>query len=125
MGPPADEDTQTRFLRALGERLPLERVVEAHVFPPIRQGGAETGLAVIAAERLENRQTAAVGQRQIDQHEIGAIGARDRDRVGDGARDRHAATRLLEENAQGSAYEIVVLDDEHVRQLLIASDTGW
>ena len=45
------EDAQTRFLRELAQRLPLDLVVEAHVFPPIRQGGAETGVAVIAARR--------------------------------------------------------------------------
>jgi hypothetical protein len=46
-----DEDVQTRFLREMALRLPLDRVVEAHVFPPIRQGGAETGVAVIAVRR--------------------------------------------------------------------------
>ena len=48
---PADSDTQTRFLREMALRLPLDRVVEAHVFPPIRQGGAETGVAVIAVKQ--------------------------------------------------------------------------
>ena len=85
----------------------------------------DAGLAVVAAQRLEDRETVAVGQRQVDKHEIGAIRARHGDRVGYGARDRDATARLLEENAQRSAYEIVVLDNEHVRQLLIASDTGW
>jgi hypothetical protein len=51
-GAPGD-DTLTRFLREMAQRLPLDRVVEAHVFPPIRQGGAETGVAVIAARRME------------------------------------------------------------------------
>ena len=48
---PADSDTQMRFLREMALRLPLDRVVEAHVFPPIRQGGAETGVAVIAVKQ--------------------------------------------------------------------------
>lgn len=45
------DETQERFLRAAAARLPLERVVELHLFPPLRQGGMETGLAVIAATR--------------------------------------------------------------------------
>jgi hypothetical protein len=57
---PADGDTQTRFLREMALRLPLDRVVEAHVFPPIRQGGAETGVAVIAVKRED----AASGERE-------------------------------------------------------------
>lgn len=43
------DQTQQRFLRAVFDRIPLERVVELHLFAPIRQGGVETGLAVLAA----------------------------------------------------------------------------
>jgi hypothetical protein len=42
-------ETQERFLRLIAERIPLERIAEVHLFPPIRQGGVETGIAVIAA----------------------------------------------------------------------------
>ena len=42
-------ETQLRFLRAIGERLPLGRVAELYLFPPMRQGNAESGIAVIAA----------------------------------------------------------------------------
>jgi hypothetical protein len=43
-------ETQERFLKAIAGRVPLERVAEIYLFPPIRQGGVEAGLAVIAAE---------------------------------------------------------------------------
>ena len=43
-------ETNERFLKAVLERLPAERVVEIHLFPAIRQGLMETGIAVIAAE---------------------------------------------------------------------------
>jgi hypothetical protein len=43
-------ETQQRFLRAIAERVPSEQVVEVHLFPPIRQGGVETGVAVIAED---------------------------------------------------------------------------
>lgn len=38
-----------RFLRAILTKVPLERIEELHLFSPLRQGGAETGIAVIAA----------------------------------------------------------------------------
>jgi len=41
-------ETQQRFLRAIAERVPTDQVVELHLFPPIRQGGVETGVAVVA-----------------------------------------------------------------------------
>ncbi len=45
-------ETQQRFLRAIAERVPKERVVEVHLFPAIRQGGVETGVAVVAEQPL-------------------------------------------------------------------------
>lgn len=45
-------DTRERFLRAIAERLSADRVEELHLFPPLRQGGIESAVAVIAA-RLE------------------------------------------------------------------------
>lgn len=42
-------DTRERFLRAIAERLSPERVEELHLFPPLRQGGIESAVAVIAA----------------------------------------------------------------------------
>jgi hypothetical protein len=44
------DDTQRRFLLAIAEQVPLERVAEARVFRPMRQGGQETGVAVVAVE---------------------------------------------------------------------------
>ena len=43
-------ETQQRFLRAIAERVPMRQVVELHLFPPIRQGGVETGVAVVAED---------------------------------------------------------------------------
>jgi hypothetical protein len=43
-------ETQQRFLRAIAERVPMEHVIELHLFPPIRQGGVETGVAVVAED---------------------------------------------------------------------------
>ena len=42
-------ETRTRFLREIAARIPPERLVEIHLFPPIRQGALESGMAVVAA----------------------------------------------------------------------------
>ena len=41
-------ETQERFVRTVLTRVPLADVVEMHLFPPIRRGTMETGVAVIA-----------------------------------------------------------------------------
>jgi hypothetical protein len=38
-----------RFLAAVAEQVPVDRVVELYLFRPLRQGGVESGVAVIAA----------------------------------------------------------------------------
>jgi|SRR5687767_737838 len=42
-------ETTERFLRDIAERIGATNVESVHLFPPIRQGGVETGAAVIAA----------------------------------------------------------------------------
>jgi hypothetical protein len=43
-------ETTERFLREIADKVGLDSVGEIHLFPPIRQGGVETGAAVIAAD---------------------------------------------------------------------------
>jgi len=47
------DETRVRFLAAIAAQLPAERLVEAHLFPAIRQGGMESGVAVLAVERTD------------------------------------------------------------------------
>jgi len=42
-----------RFFRAIVTKVPLDRIEELHLFRPLRQGGVETGIAVIAARVIE------------------------------------------------------------------------
>ena len=42
-------ETTERFLKEIADRIGAEFVETVHLFPPIRQGGVETGAAVIAA----------------------------------------------------------------------------
>ena len=42
------QDTEERFVRAIAEHVPMERVAEVYLFPPLRQGPIESGVAVLA-----------------------------------------------------------------------------
>lgn len=41
-------ETQERFLAEIATRVPLEQVAELHLFPSLRQGQMESGVAVVA-----------------------------------------------------------------------------
>ena len=50
-------ETRERFLNAISEKLPAEHVAEVHLFQPIKQGGTESGVAVVAVmETAESRE---------------------------------------------------------------------
>jgi hypothetical protein len=42
-------ETTQRFIRDIAGKVGLENITEVHLFPPMRQGGVETGVAVVAA----------------------------------------------------------------------------
>ena len=42
-------ETTERFLRDIAQRIGLHSIDEVRLFPPLRQGGVETGVAVVAA----------------------------------------------------------------------------
>ena len=50
MTAPRLDETRERFFRAITERVPAERIAEIHFFQPIRQGGIESGVAVVVEE---------------------------------------------------------------------------
>ena len=43
------DEVRERFLSAIADRLPSEKIVEVHLFPTIKQGSTESCVAVIAA----------------------------------------------------------------------------
>lgn len=47
------DETRERFLAAIAEKLSPDQVVEVHLFQPIRQGGVESGVAVLAVEEQQ------------------------------------------------------------------------
>jgi hypothetical protein len=54
------DDVRDRFLAGIAAQLPVDRVKELHLFGAIRQGGAESGVAVIAVERDERAEPVTV-----------------------------------------------------------------
>lgn len=44
--------TRERFLVAISQRVPADAVEEAHFFKPIKQGGVESGVAVVAVREV-------------------------------------------------------------------------
>ena len=56
------DETRDRFLAAIAERLEPDTITEAHVFPPIRQGGVESGVAVLAV----NHSPLGTGEADVD-----------------------------------------------------------
>ena len=47
------DETRARFLAAIAAQLPADRIAEVHLFPAIRQGGMESGVAVVAVEPMQ------------------------------------------------------------------------
>ena len=45
------EETRLRFLAAIAAQIPADRVQELHLFGAIKQGGTESGIAVVAVAR--------------------------------------------------------------------------
>ena len=48
------DETRARFLAGIAAHVPAERVAEVHLFGAIRQGGQESGVAVVAVHREES-----------------------------------------------------------------------
>jgi hypothetical protein len=63
------DETRARFLAAIAAQLPVERIVEVHLFPAIRQGGMESGVAVIAVERVEDAADSTIAHAEEAAHD--------------------------------------------------------
>lgn len=61
-------ETRERFLTAILAQVPAERVAEIHFFSPIKQGGVESGVAVVVERGVapEAVETPDTGEAQTD-----------------------------------------------------------
>ena len=124
-------DAQRRLLAVVAQRLPPERVRELHLFAPIRQGGVETGLAVIAVGEPEPEAAAsrfdgaAAGDAAADD----ALPAAD-DGVatpdGEAAPSEPADASAIEAAARQEGMPALVLsaDDDVVRAVVLAAESA-
>lgn len=58
-------ETRERFLSAISEKLPVDKVVELHLFQPIKQGGTESGVAVVAVQEEPPSTAGAAGAENV------------------------------------------------------------
>ena len=98
------DDTQRRFLLAIAEQVHSERVAEVRVFRPMRQGGQETGVAVVAVEPEPS--TAELGSLHPSRHVV--YSARYRLVLKGPERGRWETTVTAEADAPLAAVEAVV-----------------
>lgn len=67
------DETRARFLAGIAARVPPDRVTEVHLFGAIRQGGQESGVAVIAVRRDDDSLDDVERGQHIDvEPEVGA-----------------------------------------------------
>ena len=63
-------ETRERFIAAIADKIPADTIVEAHLFVPLKQGGTESGVAVVAvAERKPEPSSEGVPESQRDSAE--------------------------------------------------------
>lgn len=82
------DETRARFLAGIAAQVPAERVAEVHLFGALRQGGQESGVAVIAVHReesppddVEMEQLVDVEPEVGDEHEFHAAPEREDEAV--------------------------------------------
>ena len=56
------DETKTRFLAGIAAQVPADRVAEVHLFGAIRQGGQESGVAVIAVQLPGHERTSGTAE---------------------------------------------------------------
>lgn len=56
------DETKARFLAGIAAQVPADRVAEVHLFGAIRQGGQESGVAVIAVQLPGHERTSGTAE---------------------------------------------------------------
>jgi hypothetical protein len=73
-------ETRARFLAAIAAQLPTDRIAEVHLFPAIRQGGMESGVAVVAVEPMQEPELLEANESEpLDSNDVDSLGATDVD----------------------------------------------
>jgi acetaldehyde dehydrogenase (acetylating) len=106
------DETRARFLAAIASQLPVERVAEVHLFPAIRQGGMESGVAVLALDLA----TAPVLVTDAPAADV-------RDASADSSREEREVVELADAADGGDGpYRAESVDEDDAREALDAQD---
>jgi len=104
---PANRD---RFLAAIAERIPVERMQAVYLFPPIKQGVVETGVAVIAVVPEAPGRSLRQEHERHEKHGLGLV------EVSEGVGEEELSADELDEEAfddlELEADEDLAEDDE-------------
>ena len=63
------DETRERFIKAMAREVDPARIAEVHFFAPIRQGGVESGVAVIAARHSQDAARSDAADSTLDAEE--------------------------------------------------------
>jgi hypothetical protein len=91
---PVSEITE-RFLRTVIAAIPLERIEELHLFSPLRQGGVETGIAVVAVTAATPAPVEPTAPERLDLEELVVVDAGDDKEDLDDLNDLNALEALV------------------------------
>jgi hypothetical protein len=106
------DETRARFLAAIARQIPVERVAEVHLFPAIRQGGMESGVAVLALDLA----TAPVLVTDAPAADVS-------DAPTDSSREEREVVELTDAADGGDGpYRAESVDDDDAREALDAQD---
>ena len=110
---PVSEVTE-RFFKAIVAKVPVDRIEELHLFAPLRSGGVETGIAVIAARVLEPAPPEAAASVTLHESHVPAA-----DESPDGGANESADESPY---APETLHEIVV--DAALQSLVVVAETA-
>ena len=79
-------ETRERFFRAITKEIPVDEIAEIHFFQPMRQGGVESGVAVVASRDVGTgtKEEGRAPESEVDEN--GVSSREERERLAEAAR---------------------------------------
>ena len=113
-----------RFLRAILDRVPLDRIEELHLFSPLRQGTIETGIAVVAARVIVMEEVAVALplELQLEGEASTAAEAAEKAKEAKDAEEARAAAEILEEEREPDVESSVEVERDEIDGDDVASE---
>ena len=73
-------ETRERFFRAITKEIPVDEIAEIHFFQPMRQGGVESGVAVVASREVGTgtKEEGRAPESEVDENGVSSREERER-----------------------------------------------